>query len=204
MQETEILNYIVQCEKSVFGDFWDIDGLRKTLERDFCHTIVAYDGPDGLSIGEVCDVATNDVTEDGTADTEDGTATTENAAVADENMPTSETDESGMRPDSGCAEYAGELRPIGYLIYTNVQGEADIIRIAVDTAYRKHGIGSKLMEEMMANLRAERAEKLTLEVRLSNIAAQELYKKYGLKLIYVRKAYYHNPPEDAYIMQVVF
>ncbi len=41
---------------------------------------------------------------------------------------------------------------------------------------------------------------MTLEVRVSNIVAQNLYKKYGFKLAGIRKEYYSNNKEDAMIM----
>jgi ribosomal-protein-alanine N-acetyltransferase len=44
------------------------------------------------------------------------------------------------------------------------------------------------------------AERATLEVRVSNRVAQELYSKYGFEIVSRRKGYYSDNNEDAYIM----
>ena len=69
---------------------------------------------------------------------------------------------------------------IGYAGLWNVSGEGDITNVAVLPKYRKNGIGSMLISEMIKTAVTLKLELLTLEVRKSNIAAQGLYKKYGL------------------------
>ena len=68
---------------------------------------------------------------------------------------------------------------IGYAGFWNVSGEGDITNVAVLPEYRKNGIGSMLISEMIKTAVTLKLELLTLEVRKSNIAAQGLYKKYG-------------------------
>ena len=92
-------------------------------------------------------------------------------------------------------------RVVGYIIYSDVQGEAELLRIAVDKSYRRHGIAASLMQEMMDELIDCGAERVSLEVRAHNIAAVKLYKRFGFVDIFVRKNYYHDPEDDALIFQ---
>lgn len=93
---------------------------------------------------------------------------------------------------------------IGYDGFWNVSGEGDITNVAVLPEYRKNGIGSMLISEMIKTAVTLKLELLTLEVRKSNIAAQGLYKKYGFDIIGERKRYYSDNGEDAWIMTKSF
>ena len=93
---------------------------------------------------------------------------------------------------------------IGYAGFWNVSGEGDITNVAVLPEYRKNGIGSMLISEMIKTAIILKLELLTLEVRKSNIAAQGLYKKYGFDIIGERKRYYSDNGEDAWIMTKSF
>lgn len=89
---------------------------------------------------------------------------------------------------------------VGYAGFWQVSGEGDITNIAVLEKFRHMGIGSLLMEAVIAKSRALGLSIITLEVRNSNISAQGLYKKYGFEVIGVRKRYYSDNNEDALIM----
>ncbi len=89
---------------------------------------------------------------------------------------------------------------IGYAGFWNVSGEGDITNVAVLPEYRKQGIGSMLIKNMINTAVELNIELLTLEVRKSNIAAQALYSKYGFRIIGERKRYYSDNGEDAWIM----
>ena len=90
---------------------------------------------------------------------------------------------------------------VGYVIYSDVQGDAELLRIAVDKRYRRQGIAERLMTDMLSDLSEAGAERITLEVRAHNIPATKLYKKYGFKDIFVRTNYYHDPEDDGLIFQ---
>lgn len=89
---------------------------------------------------------------------------------------------------------------IGYAGFWNVCGEGDITNIAVLSEYRRKGIASRIMAEMIKEACELSLEMLTLEVRRSNTPAQELYKKFGFEVIGERKRYYSDNREDALIM----
>lgn len=93
-------------------------------------------------------------------------------------------------------------RVIGYIIYSDIQGEAELLRIAVDKSYRRQGIASRMMKDMLDELRESGAERVSLEVRAHNISAVRLYKKYGFRDIFIRNNYYSNPEDDALIFQL--
>lgn len=89
---------------------------------------------------------------------------------------------------------------IGYVGFWSVIDSCDINNIAVLPDYRGLGVGTLLMEEVIRLAGVSRVEKIMLEVRSSNAAAMELYKKAGFKEVAVRKAYYEDNGEDAIIM----
>lgn len=93
---------------------------------------------------------------------------------------------------------------IGYAGFWNVSGEGGITNVAVLPEYRRQGIGSMLIAEMIKTAEALKLDLLTLEVRKSNTAAQGLYSKFDFEIIGERKRYYSDNGEDAFIMTKVF
>jgi ribosomal-protein-alanine N-acetyltransferase len=94
---------------------------------------------------------------------------------------------------------AGE-ETIGYGGMWLMVDEAHITTFAVLPAWRRRGVGARLMLEMM-NLAADlNARLVTLEVRLSNREARALYGKFGFKPVGIRPRYYSDNNEDALIM----
>lgn len=88
----------------------------------------------------------------------------------------------------------------GYLNVRFLSGEGELMRIAVKKEFRGHGLSRKLMDQMVKSAKEKEVFDLTLEVRAGNQAAINLYKSYGFKKEAVRRGYYHNPSEDAFIM----
>lgn len=78
--------------------------------------------------------------------------------------------------------------------------EGHVTNIAVLPEYRGRKLGEILMMNLIAIAVANHVERMTLEVRASNIAAKNLYEKFGFKTEGVRKGYYIKPKEDALIM----
>jgi ribosomal-protein-alanine N-acetyltransferase len=78
--------------------------------------------------------------------------------------------------------------------------EAHVTTIGVDPRYRGFGFGELLLLCMVDEAMARGANWLTLEVRVSNDAAQTLYRKYGFTVQGTRKRYYSDNNEDALIM----
>lgn len=78
--------------------------------------------------------------------------------------------------------------------------ECHITNIAVHPDYRRQGIAQRLLEILIDTVRLRGTMAMTLEVRVSNKAAQLLYKKLGFEENGIRKAYYSDNNEDAMIM----
>ena len=84
---------------------------------------------------------------------------------------------------------------IGFLAVQENFFEAEVLLIAVKKAYRGQGIASTLFDQLPTD------KEIFLEVRKSNQQAQAFYKKEKMAVIAERKAYYHDPVEDAIIMK---
>ncbi len=89
---------------------------------------------------------------------------------------------------------------IGYAGFWLIFDEAHITTIAVHPKYRRQGLGEKLLQEMIETGYEKNAKWFTLEVRASNIAAQNMYYKYNFKSLGLRRKYYQDNDEDALIM----
>ena len=92
---------------------------------------------------------------------------------------------------------------IGYIGMWFVMDECHITNIAVLGEYRKQGIASKLINEMLKLCKEHQTTYIKLEVRSSNLPAQKLYSKFGFTEEVIRKGYYKNPDntrEDAIVM----
>jgi ribosomal-protein-alanine N-acetyltransferase len=89
---------------------------------------------------------------------------------------------------------------MGFAGFWIMADEAHITTIATREAFRRQGIGELLLQSIidMANQHAARI--VTLEVRASNTAAQQLYAKYGFNQVGLRRGYYTDNREDAVIM----
>jgi ribosomal-protein-alanine N-acetyltransferase len=89
---------------------------------------------------------------------------------------------------------------IGYCGLMLSGDDAHVTTIAVDPAYHRRDVGTRLMLHLVRLARARGARHLTLEVRMSNHPAQELYRRFGLQPAGVRKNYYAETNEDALVM----
>ncbi len=97
------------------------------------------------------------------------------------------------------AELEGALA--GYLVAWLGAGTGHLGNLAVAPAYRRRGIARRLLEDLFARARQLAATHLTLEVRVSNFAAQRLYREYGFRLAGLRRGYYRDTGEDAIILE---
>ena len=93
-----------------------------------------------------------------------------------------------------------QRKVIGYIIFWKVFEDVQINNIAVHPEFRRLGIGRVVLEYVIDQVRRDGAKFITLEVRPSNTAALTLYKKLGFKPISIRKGYYSNPNEDAFVL----
>lgn len=91
---------------------------------------------------------------------------------------------------------------VGYGGLWHIADEAHISTIAVHPIYRGRGWGEILLAAMVRRGLTLDAQYIVLEVRVSNAAAQNLYRKYGFEVAGVKPKYYRNNNEDAYDMRL--
>jgi ribosomal-protein-alanine N-acetyltransferase len=89
---------------------------------------------------------------------------------------------------------------LGYGGFWLIVDEAHICTLAVHPEWRGQGLGELLLVDMIDHATALNATVATLEVRTSNLVAQQLYRKYGFEVAGLRKGYYSDNHEDALIM----
>lgn len=88
---------------------------------------------------------------------------------------------------------------IGYIGFQQVLDEGEISNVVMDPAYQGQGYAQKLFAAFKEYY-GEQLQKVFLEVRVSNLTAQRLYRRVGFEVLGKRKNYYHDPIEDAVIM----
>jgi [ribosomal protein S18]-alanine N-acetyltransferase len=88
----------------------------------------------------------------------------------------------------------------GYIFARQIIDEGHIHNLAVSKDYRRIGIASELVRDVIDDLRENGCRVIFLEVRDSNEAAKKIYRKFNFEIIGTRKNYYISPVEDAVIM----
>lgn len=97
------------------------------------------------------------------------------------------------------AELDGTLA--GYSMAWLGGGAGHLGNLAVVPGHRRRGIARRLLLDLLERAGAEGAESLSLEVRVSNFAAQGLYRAHGFRLAGLRRRYYRDTGEDALVME---
>jgi ribosomal-protein-alanine N-acetyltransferase len=89
---------------------------------------------------------------------------------------------------------------VGYAGLMMTLDDGHVTTIAVDPPWHRHKVGTRLMLALVREALRRGATSLTLEVRLANKGAQEMYRRFGFKPVGVRKGYYAETKEDALVM----
>jgi ribosomal-protein-alanine N-acetyltransferase len=86
----------------------------------------------------------------------------------------------------------GHVGPVGFVLVRMAAGEAEILTLAVARSHRREGLGWRLMDAVLRELHAQRAEKLFLEVDETNSGAVALYRRFGFREVGKRPRYYKS------------
>ena len=86
--------------------------------------------------------------------------------------------------------YVEKDKIIGFLLYSLIYDRIEIEQFEVITKERGKGIGDKLLKYLIEKYKKRDIKNITLEVKEDNIAAINLYKKYGFKKVSTREKYY--------------
>ncbi|HUV81746.1 MAG TPA: ribosomal protein S18-alanine N-acetyltransferase [archaeon] len=90
---------------------------------------------------------------------------------------------------------------IGFVVgFLSIPGKGRIFTIAVLPKYQNKGIGTNLLENICSLLKEKGAKEVGLEVRMSNLSAQQFYLKRGFIPIWVEKGYYSDG-ENALVLK---
>lgn len=101
----------------------------------------------------------------------------------------------GIRTDDGL---------IGYMAFSLIEDEMEILNLAVRPEYRRHGLGALLLQKSFEICVDKQIRKSFLDVKASNEPALALYRKFGYHQVGVRKKYYPDTKEDALLFRYDF
>ena len=110
-----------------------------------------------------------------------------------------EVDITSSNPFGRRIEYFEGNKSLAYLEYSLIYDRMEIDNIMVLDEHRGNGIGTKLMAHLISLAIEYRVDNITLEVRISNEIAKNLYKKFGFHEVAIRKYYYGD--EDGILME---
>ena len=105
-------------------------------------------------------------------------------------------------PASRCwvADLDGKI--VGMIVVWLIVDEAHVATVATHPDYRRQGIGKRLLAHALRHMIQDGARRSFLEVRESNLVAQEMYRKFGYEVTGRRRRYYRDNDEDAILMNL--
>ncbi len=171
LMRKEDIPHVNEIDHEAFANWWPLTNYEHELENNLAHYIVACD------------------------DTERS-----NETLSSEKGLGRLTSRVKQLFNHNHEEASPPERVLGFAGFWIMAEEAHIISIAVMEAYRHQGIGELMLVHAIELAMEMGARFVTLEVRLSNTTAQNLYRKYGFSQMGIRKGYYTDNREDAVIM----
>lgn len=90
----------------------------------------------------------------------------------------------------------------GYLGSQIIPDEAHVTTFGVAPELRRRGVGERLLADFLSAAVEAGCRRITLEVRETNHAAQQLYRKWGFAPVSRRRGYYTDNDEDAIVMWI--
>jgi len=91
-------------------------------------------------------------------------------------------------------------RLIGFIMARTIAGEAEILKLAVESGYKRRQVASSLLSEALGRFGERGVKKCYLEMRAANIPARSLYENFHFVMTGLRKSYYTDPKDDALCM----
>ena len=103
------------------------------------------------------------------------------------------------KPSGICLAAMLEGRLSGYLICSRYDRVWHIMNVAIDPDHRRQGLATALLNRLLERVGEDDA-RFTLEVRRTNAGAIVLYERFGFKVAGLRRRYYQDNGEDAFVM----
>lgn len=97
-----------------------------------------------------------------------------------------------------------EERVVGFMIYELHKSRLHVLNFAVRREVRRRGVGSSMIQKLISKLSHQRRNRILLEVRETNLAAQLFFRKSSFRAISVLRDFYEDTTEDAYLMQFIY
>jgi len=118
-------------------------------------------------------------------------------------FPWSEEDFTRCLRQRNCIGMVAELADsvVAFMIYELHRSRLHMLNFAVLRSHRRLGIGTQMMEKLVAKLTPDRRGRIALEVRETNLPAQIFFRSLGFRATSVLKDFYRDSTEDAYLMQ---
>ena len=95
----------------------------------------------------------------------------------------------------------GKKRLAGFSLARSTFEDMELLKIGVEPEFQRFGLGTRLLEETLAEGGRRSSTRCFLEVRKSNQTAIQFYSAHGFQIIGTRVEYYSNPIEDAWVME---
>ena len=118
-------------------------------------------------------------------------------------FPWSEEDFTRCLRQRNCIGMVAEMADsvVAFMIYELHRTKLHMLNFAVLRSHRRLGIGTRMMEKLLAKLTPDRRGRIMLEVRETNLPAQLFFRSLGFRATTVLKDFYQDSTEDAYLMQ---
>ena len=97
------------------------------------------------------------------------------------------------------AEY--DERVVGFMIYELHKSRLHILNFSVHPEFHRQGVGGQMIAKLTSKLSHQRRNRITLEVRETNLDAQLFFRKHDFRATMVLHAFYEDTPKDAYLME---
>jgi len=97
------------------------------------------------------------------------------------------------------AEYEG--RVVGFVIYETPKNRIFVTNIATDPEFQRHGVARQMIQKLVAKMIYQRRQKIAIEIRETNLPALLCFRALGFRTALIRKNFYENQSEDAYVLQ---
>ena len=175
----EDIAQVTEIDREAFPTLWPPTNYRNELDNRLAHYIVAPDREKVIEIPEVQAAPEKVIS---------GLASRVKRLLNCDNSTNNESSPSSTQYIMGFA---------GFWI---MAGEAHVTNIAVRETHHRQGIGELILISLIDLAVELDAGMVTLEVRVSNTAAQSLYYKYGFTQVGLRRGYYIDDKEDAALM----
>lgn len=93
---------------------------------------------------------------------------------------------------------------IGFMMYELNKSKLHILNFAVHQDVRRQSVGAQMVKKLISKLSSHRRTRLTLEVRETNLVAQQFFRSCGFKAVRVLRSFYDDSGDDAYLMEYRF